>query len=181
MTDNTRQNDYVNNDDFVKALIEYREVSQYAEQQGLEKPRVPNYIGECFWKIAENFSHRPNFINYPFREDMVADGVENCLMYFHNFDENKTRNAFAYFTQIVYYAFLRRIEKEKKELYIKCKIAERTSILSEEEIEELEEIGNHTRQFELYDNLSEFIGNFEENLAKKKIIKPKGLDNFIDV
>ena len=78
------------------------------------KPPVTNYIGECFLKIANGLSYRPNFINYTYRSEMVSDGIENCLQYIHNFDPEKSKNPFAYFTQIIYYAFLRRIQKEKE-------------------------------------------------------------------
>ena len=97
-----------------------------AKEKGLERPRVPNYIGECFLKIATHLSYKPNFVNYMFREDMICDGIENCLQYIDNFDPEKSSNPFAYFTQIIYYAFLRRIQKEKKQMEIKNKILERS-------------------------------------------------------
>ena len=90
------------------------------------KPPIPNYLGECFLKIATHLSYKPNFVNYMFREDMISDGIENCVQYIHNFDPEKSKNPFAYFTQIIHYAFLRRIGKEKKQLEIKTKIIEKT-------------------------------------------------------
>ena len=99
-------------------------------------------------------------------------------MYFRNFDPDKSKNPFAYFTQIIYYAFLRRIMKEKKQLYVKYKATEQIGILDEFEL--LEDGEGNTRQFELYDNISEFIHNFEENKKKKKEGKTKGLEKFID-
>ena len=130
-------------------------------------------------KIAEGLSHKPNFINYTFRDEMIADGIENCLMYFENFDATKSKNPFAYFTQVIYFAFLRRIQKEKKQMYIKYKATEQIGILDEYELLELEE-GNN-RQLELYDNLSEFIENFEESKRNKKTIKKnKGLELFFE-
>jgi len=86
------------------------------------KPPVTNYIGECFLKIANHLSYRPNFINYTFRDDMISDGIENCLQYLDNFNPEKSNNPFAYFTQIIYYAFVRRIQKEKKQVTIKQKM-----------------------------------------------------------
>jgi len=77
-------------------------------------------------KIATHLSYKPNFVNYMFREDMISDGIENCVQYIHNFDPEKSKNPFAYFTQIIHYAFLRRIQKEKKQLDIKTKIIEKT-------------------------------------------------------
>ena len=102
-------------------MSEYREQYLIAKDNDIEPPVIPDYAGECFLKIAEKLSHRPNFINYAFREEMVSDGIENCVMYANNFNPEKSQNPFAYFTQIIYYAFLRRIEKEKKQLYIKYK------------------------------------------------------------
>jgi DNA-directed RNA polymerase specialized sigma24 family protein len=90
------------------------------------KPPIPNYLGDCFLKIATHLSYKPNFVNYMFREDMISDGIENCVQYIHNFDPEKSKNPFAYFTQIIHYAFLRRIQKEKKQLDIKNKIIEKT-------------------------------------------------------
>ena len=117
---------YVNNRDFLDALMVYRKEIALAEQEGKPKPRVPPYIGECFLKIATHLSYKPNFVNYMFREDMICDGIENCLQYIHNFDPSKSTNPFAYFTQIIYFAFLRRISKEKKQLEIKAKILEKS-------------------------------------------------------
>lgn len=176
-----KKREYVNNSDFLKALVQYKEDSINAIQNDKPKPRVPNYIGECFLKIANGLSQKPNFINYPFKDEMIADGVENCLMYFENFNPDKTQNPFAYFTQIIYYAFLRRIQKEKKQMYIKCKATEQMSILDEFELQELEEMSVNHRQFELYDNIAEFIELFEESKRKKIINKStKGLDNFFE-
>lgn len=169
---------YVNNADFLTALIEYRANCDIAKAEGKEDPRIPNYIGECFLKIAEHLSRKPNFISYSFRDEMIADGIENCLMYFRNFDPNKSKNPFAYFTQIIYYAFLRRIMKEKKQLYVKYKATQQFGILDEGEMYEDNE-GN-MKQFELYDNIAEFIETFEENREKKKKVKVKGLEKFIE-
>ena len=113
---------YVNNKEFLAAMVEYRKLCSEAEESGEEKPPVTNYIGECFLKIANHLSYRPNFINYTFRDDMISDGIENCLQYLDNFNPDKSNNPFAYFTQIIYYAFLRRIQKEKKQTTIKQKL-----------------------------------------------------------
>ena len=117
---------YVNNKELLEALIVYREKVAYAKENDLVKPRITNYLGECFLKIATHLSYKPNFVNYMFRDDMISDGIENCVQYIHNFDPEKSRNPFAYFTQIIHYAFLRRIQKEKKQLDIKTKIIERS-------------------------------------------------------
>ena len=117
---------YVNNKELLQALIVYREKVAHAKENDLPKPRITNYLGECFLKIATHLSYKPNFVNYMFRDDMISDGIENCVQYIHNFDPEKSRNPYAYFTQIIHYAFLRRIQKEKKQLDIKTKIIERS-------------------------------------------------------
>ena len=117
---------YVNNKEFLAAITDYRQKVHAAKEAGKPRPRVTNYIGSCFLKIATHLSYKPNFVNYMFREDMICDGIENCLQYIDNFDPEKSKNPFAYFTHIIYYAFLRRIQKEKKQLEIKGKILERS-------------------------------------------------------
>ena len=117
---------YVNNKEFLAALIEYRTKVAEANEKGLDKPPIPNYIGECFLKIANHLSFKPNFVNYMFKDDMICDGIENCVQYIHNFNPEKSQNPFAYFTQIIHYAFLRRIQKEKKQMEIKNKIIEKS-------------------------------------------------------
>ena len=117
---------YVNNKELLEALIVYRAKVAHAKENDLPKPRITNYLGSCFLKIATHLSYKPNFVNYMFRDDMISDGIENCVQYIHNFDPEKSKNPFAYFTQIIHYAFLRRIQKEKKQLDIKTKIIERT-------------------------------------------------------
>ncbi len=117
---------YVNNREFLEAIIAYKARVRRAEESESDRPRVPNYIGDCFLKIATHLSYKPNFVNYMFREDMICDGIENCLQYIDNFNPEKSSNPFAYFTQIIYYAFLRRIQKEKRQLEIKSKILEKS-------------------------------------------------------
>ena len=115
---------YVNNREFLDALTEFKKKVEEATSKELPRPRISNYIGECFYKIATHLSYRPNFVNYPFREEMIGDGIENCVQYIDNFDPSRG-NPFAYFTQIIYFAFLRRISKEKRQLEIKQKILEK--------------------------------------------------------
>ena len=126
MAKRKRSEHYVNNKEFLAALIKYREDKEIAQIQGKPKPPIPRYIGECFLKIANHLSFKPNFVNYMFKEDMISDGIENCVQYIHNFNPEKSQNPFAYFTQIIHYAFLRRIQREKRQLEIKNKIIERS-------------------------------------------------------
>ena len=118
---------YVDNKEFLEAMIEFKEICNDAREKEIERPPVSNYIGECFLKIATHLSYKPNFINYTYREDMISDGIENCLQYVENFNPEKSKNPFAYFTQIIYYAFLRRIAKEKKQTHVKNKMIENVS------------------------------------------------------
>ncbi len=117
---------YVNNKEFLEAITVYRNKVIASKEKGEQKPRVPEYIGSCFLKIATHLSYRPNFVNYMFKDDMICDGIENCLQYIDNFDPEKSSNPFAYFTQIIYFAFLRRIQREKKQLDIKTRILEKS-------------------------------------------------------
>ena len=126
VTKRKRSVHYENNKEFLAALIAYKKDVAEAEELGKDKPRITNYLGECFLKIATHLSFKPNFVNYIFKDDMISDGIENCVQYIHNFNPEKSQNPFAYFTQIIHYAFLRRIQKEKKQLEIKNKILEKT-------------------------------------------------------
>ena len=115
---------YLDNKKFFEEMQKWKKSVKEAEESGDDKPPVTEYIGRAFMQIAENLAKKPNFMNYQFKEDMISDGVENCLMYASNFDPDKSNNPFSYFTQIIYYAFLRRIQKEKKQNYIKYKYLE---------------------------------------------------------
>ena len=169
---------YINNADFLQALVDYKK----RKKKNPSEP-IPNYIGECWMKIAEGLSHKPNFISYTYRDEMISDGIENCLMYFDNFDPERSNNPFAYFTQIIYYAFLRRIQKEKKQLYIKYKSTEQMGVLDEGAM--FESADGQVKQFEMYDNIAEFIENFEDSQLKKKETKKvtkklKGMEKFVE-
>jgi hypothetical protein len=175
-----KKNHYVNNVDLLETIKKYKKDCRKAKREGLAKPRIPDYIGKCLMLIAENLSHKPNFISYTFRDEMIADAIENCIMYFDNFDPKKSKNPFAYFTQIIYFAFIRRIYKEKKQLYVKYKSTEQVGILDEYEQFEQDEAGTTTRQYEQYNNISEFIENFEKTKLKKKKKGKKSLELLID-
>ena len=140
MAKRKRSEHYVNNKEFLAALVKYREDVEitFIQKYGREptkvdratkwdtKPVIPRYIGDCFLKIANHLSFKPNFVNYMFKEDMISDCIENSVQYIHNFDPDKSQNPFAYFTQIIHFAFLRRIQREKRQLEIKNKILERS-------------------------------------------------------
>ena len=167
---------YVDNKVFLQAMIEWREKCKIAEEADDEKPPVTNYIGECFLKIATHLSYRPNFINYTYKDDMISDGIENCLQYASNFNPEKSNNPFAYFTQIIYYAFIRRIQKEKKQTHVKNKIIEGTNYMSYDTMP-----GDSTTYH--IDNSFAMENLPDEDVYKPKKVEKKskkGLENFMD-
>lgn len=163
------QEHYVNNQELLKALIEHRKLVKEAKKNKQTPPIVSDYIGTCFLKIAEHLSRKPNFMSYTFREDMISDAVENCVQYVNNFNPNTSQNPFSYFTTIIYYAFLRRIGKEKKQLYVKYKATEQLGLFQDAGQHNLEKIGQDGHaQFQVYENISDFIQTFEQGRKQKK-------------
>ena len=124
----TKNAHYVDNEKFLKELIAHKQKVEHAKLNNLEKPIVSNYLGECFLKIATHLSYKANFINYTYRDDMISDGIENCLIAAEKFDPSKSSNPFAYYTQIIYFAFVRRIQKEKKQQDTKYKMLQNLDI-----------------------------------------------------
>lgn len=173
---------YINNKEFLAKLIEYREEVKLAKEEGRERPIIPNYVGECFLMIAKRLATKPNFFSYQFREDMISDGVENCVQYIDNFNPDKSTNPFSYFTQIIYYAFLRRIQKEKKQLYVKYSSTRNITIMEAVQAEEATPEMNrplHNEYAQEY--MDDFMETFENNLEKRKKAKKKvGIENFIE-
>jgi DNA-directed RNA polymerase specialized sigma subunit len=164
---------YVSNADFLEAMKAYRTKVLEAEAAGEDKPRVPEYIGECLFKIATHLSYKHNFINYTYREDMILDGVENCLQYIDNFDPTKSSNPFAYFTQIIYYAFIRKIQKEKKQTYIKNRMIMEIPF-EMFELQEQDEGGEYSN------SMMDYLRNNNDadyNLPKKKTTKKRALSS----
>ena len=169
----TENRHYVNNKEFLAAMTEYRTARVAAEEAGETPPRVSNYIGECFVKIANHLAYKSNFVNYTFREEMILDGIENCITYINNFDPAKSSNPFAYFTQITYYAFLRRIQKEKKQLDAKYRYIQ--SLDLQTMMDELAADGGSNeyleymkRQIEEADNQNEKFANEGKNIPKRR-------------
>ena len=170
---------YVDNAKFLEAMKEYKQLCEDAKKNNKEKPLVTNYIGGCFLKIANHLSYRPNFINYTYREEMISDGIENCLQYLDNFNPEKSKNPFAYFTQIMYYAFIRRIQKEKKQVLVKQKIIANTD--TEEFLTQLDgDDGQYKNQ--MIEFLKANQGNVVEEpktKKQKKQEKQKNLEKFM--
>ena len=168
---------YVDNKVFNVAMIEYikdcRIVTDAGKNIKENRPTVSNYIAECFMKISERLSYSPNFVNYTFKDEMVCDGIENCLLYMHNFNPDKSSNPFSYFTQIIYFAFLRRIQKEKKQQYVKLKSFSNSMVLDILYDTQEFDKGMQTNSYADYiqDNMDKFLKDFEESYLKKTIKK----------
>jgi len=172
---------YVDNAKMLQALIQYKDELKNNRLNGIEDPRIPEYLGECILKIANRLSHKANFINYSYRDDMILDGIENCMQCINSFDPSKSSNPFAYFTQVIYFAFLRRIAKEKKQSYIKSKIIQDMSFESFETQghEEDEDFRNAFMSF--IQTNSAFDDSFIKKKEKKKEKKDEqSLENFLD-
>lgn len=154
---------YVDKAEFLEALKEYARLCREAEEAGDERPAIPKYIGEAMWLIAKGLAMRGNFSNYPFRDDMIMDGVENCLMYMHNFNPEKTSNPFGYFTKIIWYAFLRRIAKEKKQMYIRYKSSSQMLMMgmTYESDDVLDMSGMPNLEY-----INDFVSDYEEKMKK---------------
>jgi hypothetical protein len=167
---------YVDNKAFLQAMIEWKAKCKEAEEDNKRIPPVTNYIGECFLKIAQHLSYRPNFINYTYKDDMISDGIENCLQYCSNFNPEKSSNPFAYFTQIIYYAFIRRIQKEKKQTHVKNRIVAGSNYQSYDTMPGDSTSYSIDNSFAM-DNLP-----MEDVYKTKKTEKKskKGLENFMD-
>ena len=180
---------YVNNREFSYSVVDYVKAAKAAAEAGLVRPVVTDYIATCFMKICEGLSHKPNFVRYTYRDEMVMDGVENCLKAIHNYNiDAATRtgkpNAFAYFTQIAYFAFIRRIVKEKKQTDIKFKFMEQADV--EQFVTSID--ANSPVDQKFIETLRGKISNVQEkdaaikkfaNEEKKKEKAKKGLEFFI--
>ena len=173
---------YVNNKEFTAAISEHNYAVKEAIKEGKEPPRVSEYIGECIYKIATRLSTKPNFINYSYRDEMICDGIENCLQYLDNFNPAKSNNPFAYFTQIIYYAFVRRIQKEKKQAAIKHKAIMNSGIIDDA----VATIDGETAHYDnsyvdfLQNNLTE--PNYKPRGKKKKTddSRPVGVEKYFN-
>jgi DNA-directed RNA polymerase specialized sigma24 family protein len=181
----TKRN-YINNNEFLEAVKDYKKLCLEAEDSGDDAPRIPNYIGECIFKISTRLASRPNFSGYTYKDDMISDGLENAIQALGNFDPEKSSNPFAYFTQIIWYAFLRRIDKEKKQLYIKHKVIE-NSVIHGTAVEKNDGDSGDAAFIDLNnDYMNNFVQNFEDTMERKKIAKKEkedakeGLEIFYD-
>jgi RNA polymerase sigma factor (sigma-70 family) len=167
-----RKNNYINNKDLYAAMVDYREKLKESISNEKRKPQVSEYIGKSILLICNNLAKKPNFSGYTYKQEMISDGIIDCISAVDNFDPNKTSNPFAYFTQIAWNAFLRRIHKEKKQTYIKHKNFENTVLMTDHGIEETQ----HLKTNEFSEDL---IRNFENKLTKpKKEVILNGIEKF---
>jgi len=166
---------YVDNKLFFKEMVQWKIEISEQEEVDERPPKITDYMGECFYKIATHLSYRPNFINYTYREEMIGDGIENCIRYAKNFNPEKSTNPFAYFTQIIYYAFIRRITKEKKQTSIKQKIIDNTALKTHDVMEGDEDVYHNTHIEFLRDHM-----DHQEILPKKRKKAKQGIEHFIE-
>jgi len=160
---------YVNNGEFLIAIVDYKALCGEARTNGLTKPQIPNYIGDCILQISRRLASKPNFAGYSYKDEMISDGLENAIQALDNFDPNKSTNPFAYFTQIIWFAFLRRIEKEKKQLYIKHKVIEH-SIVTESAVGS-DNSGDSLEMTNIEfanDYMNDFVRAYEKKIDEKK-------------
>ena len=163
---------FVDNEKFYEEMVSWKKALYKNREQGIdERPIIPEYIGECIWKIAFRYATKPNWRN-SYNEDMVGDAVEECIKYLDRFDESKSKNPFSYFTQIVFYSFLRKISSEKKQLYIKYKV------ILNSEIDDFFEGGENDVAYTKEDLLSrfqanEFVEYYENNVKRTRKKKPR--------
>jgi hypothetical protein len=179
-TKKKKSNNYIDNKKFYTEMVVYRRLCEEATAAGEPRPVVSRYIGECIMLIATRLATRPNFVGYSYKDEMISDGIENCLAYIHNFNPEKSTNPFAYFTQIIYYAFLRRIQKEKKQLYIKHKSFENSIIMNTLVDMAPEDRSHYSAAFI---NVSEKLGELVEKFEAKNPVAPKakkGVEKFIE-
>ena len=172
---------YVDNKRLYEEMCVYIREYNDAVADGKQTPRVSNYIGECVWLIANRLSTNRNFIGYTYRDEMIGDAIENCLRYIHNFNPEKSNNPFAYFTQIMYYAFLRRIDREKKQTYIKYKTME-NSITMNTLVEMAPGDAAHFNAAMLSMDMVKIAAlsdKYDTKQIEKKTRQKKGLENFI--
>lgn len=163
---------YINNENFFKEITEWKKAVKEARESGDSIPPVTKYIGECFLEIALNLAKKPNFVNYPFKDEMIGDAVENCLLYCENFDGEKSHNPFSYFTQITYFAFLRRIQKEKKQNYVKYKYLQTMDVHGN--------MSDYLKQMGISDEEAESYKKIAESESTKIKKRKKKVDIFED-
>lgn len=190
----TKTNHYINNEKLLEEMIAYKDLlAKYEKGKIPDKPKVSEYIGSAILRIAEKLASRPNFSGYSYKDEMIGDGIENCMMYLDNFNPEISKNPFAYLTQIIYFAFIRRIQKEKRQAYTKMKIFEQSDtvgVIKDYIVKKYDISGDNA--YAEYFKLSESdIAFFESKNKKKRAKRTKktkikkndkksGLDDFLE-
>lgn len=169
---------YVDNKQLYTEMIKYINKCNEAKKEGEPRPKVPDYVGICIMQIANRLATKPNFVGYSYKDEMIADGIENCLTYLHNFNPDKSNNPFAYFTQIIYYAFLRRIQKEKKHAYIKHKSFMNSLVANMVDVAPEDQLYLSSALVHVDARVTDLIEAFESKEQEKKANK-KGIEKFI--
>lgn len=173
---------YISNKKLYEAMVAYKETVVAAKANGTERPQIPNYIGECFYMIARRLATKANFASYSYSDEMISDGIEDCVRYIDTFDPKRTNNPFAYFTQTIKNAFIRRIQKEKKQQIIK--IENMSRMYQTDEIEAAQEETNRARDNKYQNEIThEFVRNYHDAIEKKKkpkVVKPVGIEKIMD-
>jgi len=166
---------YVDNKRLYESMVAFKKASIKAKKAGEPRPPIDDYICTCILKIAEHLSYKPNFINYPFIDDMVGDAVENCITYISNFNPKKSKNPFSYFTQIIYFAFLRRIAREKKQMVIKFRAIQNSPYFESLTRQVGDEAGEGSNSYIKFTqkHMGDIISDFEEKKQAKKDKKAK--------
>jgi DNA-directed RNA polymerase specialized sigma subunit len=168
-----RVKNYINNKTLYTSMVEYKTKLIEAKREEKQKPQVSNYIGQSILLICNNLAKKPNFSGYTYKQDMISDGIIDCIAAVDNFDPDRTNNPFAYFTQIAWNAFIRRIQKEKKQTYIKHKNFENSFLMNE--------LWNDSENIHLKANeySSDVVRSYENKLTKtKKQSKLSGVEVF---
>lgn len=170
-----KKKNYINNKTLYTAMIEHRSKILEADRKGAQRPVASNYIGQCILLICNNLAVKPNFSGYSYKQEMISDAIGDCVAAIDKFNPDKTNNPFAYFTQIAWNAFLRRLTKEKKQAYIKHKNYENSFLMNE--------LWENSQNMHLKSNdySADLVKSFEEKLTKpKKIDKIKGVEKFLE-
>jgi DNA-directed RNA polymerase specialized sigma24 family protein len=160
---------YVDNKLLYQALVTWQKDTRRAVRKKEPKPPLPDFVAECIMKMANRLSQKVGFVGYSFRDDMVGDSLESCLRYIHNFNPAKSTNAFAYITQIIHNAFIRRIQKEQKQLYVKMRIVDQADFMDSYERQSGDDAHyNNSYVTYLQENKGDVISKFENWKESKK-------------
>jgi len=174
---------YVDNSKLFESFLEWYAAKDVAKEKGLSEPEPPKYISECIVLIPTRLASKGNFSGYSFKDDMIGDAIENIVQYYRNFNPEKSKNPFAYFTQIAYYAFLRRIIREKRQSYIKHKLIQNSDILNSIITQEHDDSSDYhvsiieTMKMNLRPELEEY---FEGKKPPKKSKKLKSIEDLLE-